>query len=290
MTDFRRTLRSHQSEWREEQGHPIGSQPIAPKPGAAKRPVGSRLPLPYAKKTGANFLTAGALAAARARSSIREPHQSVDLQRWWADLLWSTAMSFNLFGDLAADLARADRAVHAWWPDTPGTVRGIRFEHSPGWLDPAYLGNLISFDAAFGLDLGDGAEGIIGVVIRYHEWAKPQLPKPTRLARYVEVMNKSGVFKPGAIEAVNGTGLLVTWLQHLLVLSMLQHRSRTWRWGRFVLIHPVGNTDFADASKRYRGLLKDPSTFSSMTVEELLDGGVLPARAATALRNRYIPR
>jgi len=45
MTDFRRRLRYHQSQWREAQGHPIGSQPIAPKPNRAARPVGSRLPL-----------------------------------------------------------------------------------------------------------------------------------------------------------------------------------------------------------------------------------------------------
>jgi hypothetical protein len=31
-------------------------------------------------------------------------------------------------------------------------------------------------------------------------------------------------------------------------------------------------------------------TFSSMTVESLLDGDVLPAQTATALRERYISR
>ena len=30
MTDFRRALRYHQARWREANGHPIGSQPIAP--------------------------------------------------------------------------------------------------------------------------------------------------------------------------------------------------------------------------------------------------------------------
>src|SRR5437870_5010265 len=87
MTEFRRRLRYHQSQWREAEGHPIGSQPIAPKPGGgAVRLVGSRLPLAYARETGANFLTAGALDAARARTSIVEPHQSFDHQRLWADL------------------------------------------------------------------------------------------------------------------------------------------------------------------------------------------------------------
>ncbi len=31
-------------------------------------------------------------------------------------------MGFNLFAELAADLALADRAVHTWWSDVPGTV------------------------------------------------------------------------------------------------------------------------------------------------------------------------
>lgn len=97
----------------------------------------------------------------------------------------------------------------------------------------------------------------------------------------MEVTETSGVFKPGAIDAVNGTDLLEMWLD--------QHPSQTWDWGRLVLIHPAGNTDFGEACNRYRDLLADQSTFSSMTVEELLDA-VLPAHPATALRKRYIPR
>src|SRR5207247_4452392 len=101
---------------------------------------------------------------------------------------------------------------------------------------------------------------------------------------------KSGVFKRAAIDAVNGTDLLVMWLEHLLVLSMLQHPSHAWDWGRFVLVHPAGNTDFADACDRYRDLLADQSSFSSRTVEDLLDADVRPARTSKALRKRYIPR
>ncbi len=123
MTEFRRRLRYHQARWREGNGHPIGSQPIAPRAdGKLVRPVGSRLPLAYARETGANFLTVGGLEAARARTSVTEAHQSFDHQRLWADLLSSPALAFNLSGDLAADLELADQAVHCWWPDAPGTV------------------------------------------------------------------------------------------------------------------------------------------------------------------------
>jgi hypothetical protein len=292
MTEFRRRLRYHQAQWRAANRHPIGSQPIAPPAdGGPARLVGSRLPLAYAKETGANFLTAGALEAARTRTSITEPHQSFDHQRLWADLLWSPAMAFNLFGDVAADLQLADRAVHTWLPDAPGTVCEVRFTHSPGRFDPAYLNSLRAFDVAVVLDLHQGTHGIVGVDTNYHERAKPETPKPSNLWRCLEVAVGSGVFKPGAIDAVKGrSDLAVMWLEHLLLLSMLQHVSGSWGWGRYVVVHPAGNSDVAEACARYRALLVDQSTFSSVTVEGLLDAGALPTPTVAALRDRYIPR
>jgi PD-(D/E)XK nuclease superfamily len=247
------------------------------------------MPLAYAKETGANFVTPGVLDAVRARTSFVEPHQSFDHQRLWADLLWSPALAFNLFGDLAADRTRADRALHTWWSDVPGTVREVRFAHSPGRLDPAWLGNLVEFDVAFVLDVGDGTEGIVGLMTAYHEVNRRQPPKPQRLPRYREITDKSGFFGPAALDAVNGTELIHIWLRHLLVLCMLQHPSRSWGWGRFVVVHPAGNSDFADACARYRDLLVDESTFSAMTVEELIDEDALPTDTARVLRERYIP-
>jgi hypothetical protein len=290
MTEFRRRLRYHQAQWRAANGHPIGSQPIVPRKGKPSRPVGSRLPLDYARETGATFLTASALDAARARTSIVEPHQSFDHQRLWAELLWSPALAFNLFGDLAADLGLADRAVHSWWSDVPGTVSAVLFAHSPGRLDPAWLGNLVDFHVAFVLDLGGGTKGIVGVVAAYHDVNKRQPPKPSRLPRYREITETSGVFGPGAIDAVNGTELVHIWLDHLLVHSMLQHPSGTWSWGRLVVVHPGGNSDFGEACDRYRALLTDGSTFSSRTVEKLLDADVLPAPTTVAMRDRYLLR
>jgi hypothetical protein len=235
-------------------------------------------------------VTPGAFAAAKARTSMVEPHQSFDHQRLWADLLWSPALACNLFGDLAADLQLADRAVHTWWPDAPGTVSEVRFAHSPGWLDPAYLNSLRAFDAAFVLDLGDGTQGILGVDVKYREWSKSEIPKPGNLSRYLEVARRSGAFGPGATDAVKGrTGLAVMWLEHLLLLSMLQHVSGAWSWGRYAVVHPAGNTDFAEACARYRALLVDESTFASVTLEELLDAAALPPTTVAALRDRYIP-
>jgi hypothetical protein len=290
MTEFRRRLRFHQATWREANGHPIGSQPIAPRPVDTNvRPVGSRMPLRYARETGANFLNAPALAAVQSRSSFVERHQMFDSQRLWADLLWSPALCFNLFGDLAADLALAGRAVHRWWPDAPGAVSAVRFAHSPGRLDPSYLGNLVAWDVAFVLDLDDGTRGLLSAATKYADHVYRQAPKPARLPRYVEVSEGSGAFAPGWLDAVNGTDLIHIWLDHALMLSMLQQTSGTWSWGRFVVVYPADNCNFADACSRYRELLHDDSTFATMTVEEILDSGSLPATTAAAIRQRYVP-
>src|SRR5215470_15867317 len=269
MTEFRRLLRLHQAQWREAHGHPIGSQPIVPKPGKPGRPVGSRLPLDYARERGANLISAGALAAARARTAHVEPRQSFDHQRLWVDLLWSEALAFNLFGEVDAN-----RFVGSWWPDAPGAVRELRFVHSPGWLDPAYLYSLRAFDAALFVDGGGG----VGVDVKYHERAKPETPKPENMRRYLEVAKRSRVFARGALERVKGrSDLAVMWLEHLLLLSMLQHESGAWNWGRYVVVHPSGNSDLVDMCNRYRDLLDDDATFATLTLEDVLRSGALPA-------------
>jgi hypothetical protein len=289
VTAFRRAARLHQARWREAHGHPIGSQPIMPPAdGRAVRPVGSRLAFDHAVETGANFVTPGALAAAQARVAVVEPHQSFDHQRLWADLLWSQTLAFNLFGDLAADLARADRAVHTWWPDAPGTVAEVRFAHSPGRFDPSYLDSLRSFAAAFVLDLDDGTRGIVAVDTRYHERMKPEIPKARNQVRNREVAQRSGVFESRALDlATTRSELAVTWLEHLLLLSMLQHPSGEWTWGRYVVVHPAGNGAVVDACASYRDLLVDPSAFAALTFEDLLAAGALPKRTTAALRERY---
>jgi hypothetical protein len=168
-------------------------------------------------------------------------------------------------------------------------VCNVRFAHSPGRFDPAYLDSLRAFAAAFVLDLGGGKSGILGVDVKYHERSKPEIPKPSKLPRYLEVAERSRAFGPGSIDVVKGrSDLAVMWLEHLLLLSMLQHESGTWAWGRYVVVHPAGNTDAAALCARYRALLADETTFGSVTLEELLDTGALPAATTRALRERYL--
>jgi hypothetical protein len=195
-------------------------------------------------------------------------------------------MCFNLFGDLAADRAAARNAVTAWWPDAPAGQVRLRFEHSPGRRDPSFLDNRSAFDAAFEIDAGSGHAGIIGVETKYHEHPqRARLPKPAALARYIEVAERSGIFVDGWREKLLGTSLQQIWLDHLLVLAMLQHPSRKWIWGRFVLVFPSANPSYASVAGSYASLLRDSATFQVRTLEALLDASVV---RAAEFRSRYL--
>lgn len=286
-TAWKRSARLAQARWREARAYPVGSQPY--RGGAGATPVGSRLDLAFARSSGANFITEGALAAVRARLAQPEQHQTLNEDRLWADLLSSMPLCFNLFGGLAGDAVAAQRAVRAWWPEAPtGDVR-VRFEHSPGRRDPTFLGNRSAFDAAFDVNAGAGARGIVGVETKYHEHAVVEAPpKPAALARYEQVTECSGMFAEGWRELLIGTDLQQIWLDHLLVLAMLQHPSRPWAWGKFVLAYPARNPSFAAAVARYADALADGSTFSPRTIEDLLSTpGALHTRHVEGFRARY---
>jgi hypothetical protein len=289
-TDFKRTARLLQSLWREDQGLPIGTQPMQSRDGKPTRPLGSRIELETARDTGANFLSDNVRRAVQARLANPQPHQMLDEDRLYCDLLSSMPLCFNLFGELAADLALADEVVHTWWPDTPGTVTAVEFEWSPGRsLTGEYLENRSAFDVAFILDLGNGSKGVIGVETKYHEHAVAMAPTTdARMERYRAVADQSGVFIGGAQEAVIGTELQQIWLDHLLALSMLQHGSAEWTWARFVVVYPSRNPSFGHVVDEYQRLLTGHDTFGVSTIEELLDDGVLPAELTEAFRRRYL--
>jgi hypothetical protein len=287
LTEFRRGVRYHHAMWRMANGYPIGTHRV--RPGTPPRLVGSHLDLDFARESGATFLTTSALTAARARTSFVEPHQIFDHQSFWADLLSSEAMAVNLFGDLAADVDRAGRAVHTWWPATPGRVTEVRFAHSPGRLDPSYSNSRRYFDAMFVLALPDGSNGALAIDVKYREVAERRGVKPTHMPRFVEIHDRSGAFESGAADVLNPSRLSMIWLEHLLLLSMLQHESGRWTWGRYIVLHPEANTDIAHANDEYRKLLTDDATFTSATIEDLLAAKALAPRTAAALRRRYLP-
>lgn len=289
-TKFKRTARLLQSFWRESEGLPIGSQPMKPTKDRPGRPLGSRIDLPVARESGANFLTDNVRYAAEHRLAHPQPHQTLDVDRLYCDLLSSMPMCFNLFGELWADLALADKAVHTWWPDTPGRVSAVEFEWSPGRSRKGeYLENRSAFDVAFILDLGTGKKGVVGVETKYHEHAvRMNEPSENRMDRYRKVAEKSGVFRAASMEEIIGSHVQQIWLDHLLALSMPIHPSDEWTWTRFVLVYPEGNPSFRQTGTRYRGLLTEADTFTMSSVESLLATAVLPPDLITRFRERYL--
>lgn len=284
-TTWRRNARWAQSQWRVRNGWPIGSAPYAGNPYAV--PVGSRLALDFARDTGANFLTARIRAAAEHRVKNPEPHQLLDSERLYADLLSSMPLCFNLFGECWRNPEVAFEAVRTWWPHLARREIDLRFEHSPGRRDPAYLGNRSAFDACFLLGPANAPRAAVGIETKYHEHAKVErAPSPAAMQRYVAVTERSEAFRPDWQRHVVGTDLQQIWLDHLLLLSMLQQPSRAWSQGLFVLAYPLSNTSQAGAARRYRAILRDDSTFEARTLEELVDG--LPETLRGEFSARYL--
>jgi hypothetical protein len=117
-----------------------------------------------------------------------------------------------------------------------------------------------------------------------------RIPKPQKRKRRLEVAQAAGLFSDEVFESLDGRSpLCVTWLEHLLLLSMLQHESGRWTWGRYVVVYPAAHRDVAAGCAQYRDLLHDDATFGSTTIEDLLDSGALPRKAGAALRDRYLP-
>jgi len=112
---------------------------------------------------------------------------------------------------------------------------------------------------------------------------------PTHLSRFVEIHDRSGAFGSDAVDTLNPSRLSMIWLEHLLLLSMLQHESSRWTWGRYIVVHPEANTDIAYANDEYRKLLTDDATLGAATIEDLLAASGLKRKTTAALRRRYLP-
>ncbi len=103
-----------------------------------------------------------------------------------------------------------------------------------------------------------------------HEHAKREpAPREAALARHIEVTERSALFADDWQAQVVSTELQQIWLDHLLVLSMMQHAREKRTWGRFVLVHPAASPSFARATARYRGVLRADETFEARTIESL---------------------
>lgn len=287
-TNFKRRARYQQALWRENNKFPIGFNPYY-----STNPInksGSRIELAFAKRTMSNFLSDTIRNAVLHRLNNPEPKQTLREDRLYADCLSSMPMCFNLFGPIWDDMEKATCAVKEWWPDTPGTVTGVKFEWSPGRQIPnRFLENRSAFDSAIDIKLDNGNRGIIGIETKYHEDCKKELkPSVQRLKRYLDISEKSNVFKSNCFDKIIGTELQQLWQDHILALSLLQDTISNWEWVKFVLVYPSKNESYKKAADNYINLLMDPSTFEARTIESLFSTSVIDKCDVELFRDRYI--
>ncbi len=281
--DFQRRARLLQSLWREAEGLPIGER----RPGI---PLGSRVPTPFGKATGANLMTPAGRTAARAEVAAKRAGsgQKIDEDRLWSNLLSSQPLAFNLFAELANDLGLATRVLRRLWPQRVATVTKIAFEHSPGRANPKYTHDRTAFDVYVEHATPERGLGFIGIEVKYHE-ALTDAPAKHR-PRYEELTDAMGCFRPESFSKLRQPPVEQIWRDHMLAGSMLLDSQAKWGSGLYAFLHPAANAACCRATQLYREFLSDTRTFEAVTLENTIEAITLEARAewAARLRDRYL--
>lgn len=241
---------------------------------------------------GANFLSATIHEEVRRRLETRQGQETVDVDRLERHLLSSMPLCFNLFGELPTQPDRLS-AFGERLLGTPTTGQAVCFEWSPGRGALEFTNDRTAFDVALSFDTAGGPQ-LVGIETKYHEVAEAEEPPnpQTRMPRYREIvaagLDGRPVFEPDWEQRILGSPLQQLWRDHLLLLTAVQSASTPWTGGKYVLVHPAGNPSFADAAEEYADALVDDSTFATMTVEEVLDAGVLTPETEARFRARYL--
>ncbi len=234
------------------------------------RPLGSRIAMPFAKETLANYVTetirgvvrAEVLDAARSDGRLyREP-------RVFEDLLSSQPLCFNLFGELQQDLALASRTFQSLLDEPRLRVTAIEFKHSPGRGDPRFTNDGSAFDVFVSYARASGGNGFVGIEVKFVE--NLDVPPARRRARYDAVSDAMGVFLPENRGVLRSPPLEQIWRDHLLAGSLILNAASGFERGSFAVVYPSGNTIVGAAVRAYGACLRDRSTFHAWALEEML--------------------
>jgi hypothetical protein len=274
---FMRQARILQSMWREEMGYAMGKH--------RGRLLGSRLPMPWAQETLANYLTDTIRQVVR---NELDPEKSVgkvfQTPRIYDNLLSSQPLCFNLFAELQQDLELATRVMQELASGRIGRVTGIAFEHSPGRGDPRYTDDKSAFDAYVAFETPRGGKGFAGVETKYSETLGGSAA-PHR-QRYDEVANVMGCFKPERRRDLRTQPLQQIWRDHLLAGSL--RAAGDYADGCFVFLYPAGNVPCHNAQRAYRDCLLDHDTFLAWTLEDV--SATIQRHTQSAWIDRFVDR
>ncbi len=261
---FQRRARVLQALWREEQGFPCGEH----RRGDTTRPLGSRLPMPWAQETLANFMTERTRAVVRQEvcDPLRSAGKLYGKPRIFNDLLSSQPLCFNLFAELRFDLRLASAVIADLTGGRFTKVRTIQFEHSPGRGDPRYTGDRSAFDVFLECRTPSGGPGFIGVEVKYHEDLRGGAGE--HHARYDEIAARMACFAPQASAALRSAPLQQIWRDHLL--AGVTRYVDSYADALFVLLYPHDNGRVRDAVRAYEACLSDATSFAAWTLEDFL--------------------
>lgn len=276
---FQRQARLLQSVWRAEQGYPPGEH--------RGQPAGTRLPMPWARDTLANFLTGTARQTVRAEvARAGQTGKLIAQPRIYNNLLSSQPLCFNLFAELKHDLPLASAVIADLTRKPVVRATRLEFEHSPGRGNLRYTGDRSAFDVYIEYTLPAGERGFLGVEVKYHEnlAGGDDRHRP----RYDEIADEMGCFNPHTLPLLRQPPLEQIWRDHLLA-GALQHAD-DFDEGAFVFLYPEGNQACASAVARYGDCLIDHATFRVWTLEGVVSVLVRHTSAAWVDRfaNRYL--
>lgn len=263
LSEFQRRARVLQSMWRQEHNIPCGEH-LGP---SGARSLGSRLPMPWAQETLANFLSKSVRDIVRTEvcDPVRSAGKLYGKPRIFNDLLSSQPLCFNLFGELTCNLPLASALVSHLSNGRFSEVTSISFEFSPGRGDCRYLNDGSAFDVFLRCRTASDGVGFIGIEVKYHENLAGTAG--THKDRYDEVADRMGCFASDST-SLKSSPLQQIWRDHLL--AGITRIEDGYSDALFVILYPWDNPHVSAALSDYRMQLLNSDSFAAWTIEDVI--------------------
>ncbi|WP_369688874.1 PGN_0703 family putative restriction endonuclease, partial [Sphingomonas azotifigens] len=250
---LRACARLLQALWLSDRCIPIGFH----RSRRGRRRLGSRLSV-AAAVAGRNFLSPEIANLAHQVMAYREHGALLDAERVLGNALGSTATCLNFMGPLALDLNLATRVLRRLLPDLGiDRVDSIRFEHSPGRLDPTLTADRSAFDACAFVKLG-GRPGrparscVLALEFKYTESLHDSAPCPP--GRYDDLAEASGLFQESSHQSLRMNPLQQLFREHLLAQAAVMRGD--WPDALFISVAPAVHLQAGRQAEHYGSFLK----------------------------------